>query len=60
MKAHGSKTSNLIINLDHDEDWILTPPDKSLKDFNIDFESEISYFNRTEYEAFKAHPEVKW
>lgn len=60
MKAHGAKTSNLIINLERDSDWILSPPSSTLRDFQIDTESEISFFNRAEYESFKAHPEVKW
>ncbi|KAF8942211.1 hypothetical protein BGZ52_012755, partial [Haplosporangium bisporale] len=29
-KAHGAKTMNLIINMDHDEDWILNNDDDIL------------------------------
>ncbi|WRT63536.1 uncharacterized protein IL334_000441 [Kwoniella shivajii] len=56
--AHGHKTTNLIINLDHDE-WILDPS-KILKDIGAQNETEISFFNRESYDKFKANPEVKW
>ncbi|WVF66332.1 hypothetical protein IAT40_001072 [Kwoniella sp. CBS 6097] len=56
--AHGHKTTNLIINLDHDE-WILDPA-AILKDIGAENETEISFFNREAYEAFKANPEIKW
>ncbi|OCF33131.1 hypothetical protein I316_05176 [Kwoniella heveanensis BCC8398] len=56
--AHGHKTTNLIINLDHDE-WILDPT-AILKDIGAENETEISFFNREAYESFKANPEIKW
>lgn len=58
-KAHGAKTTNLIINLDHD-DWILDDDSKLLSDYGIENETEISFFNREMYEEFKKHPETKW
>jgi len=58
-KAHGAKTTNLIINLDHDE-WILNDDSKTLADVGFENETEASLFNREAYEAFKAHPETKW
>ncbi|KAI9632092.1 cytoplasm protein [Dioszegia hungarica] len=57
--AHGSKTTNLIINLDKDE-WILTDMGKTLAEIGAKNETELSLFNRKEYEAFKANPEVMW
>ena len=63
---------NLIINLDHDE-WILENDASTLADlgfgmyaFSVNLQSlihsenetEISFFNRAAYEAFKQHPEV--
>ncbi|KAI9203122.1 uncharacterized protein BJ171DRAFT_510932 [Polychytrium aggregatum] len=57
-KAHGSKTQNLIINLDH-EDWFLDPS-KTLLEQSVANETEISYFNRVLYEEYKKNPEVKW
>nr|XP_031859894.1 uncharacterized protein CI109_004743 [Kwoniella shandongensis]KAA5526966.1 hypothetical protein CI109_004743 [Kwoniella shandongensis] len=56
--AHGSKTSNLIINLNHDE-WILDE-NKILAEVGAQNETELSFFNRESYEAFKLDPEVKW
>ncbi|WWC85680.1 uncharacterized protein L201_000546 [Kwoniella dendrophila CBS 6074] len=56
--AHGHKTTNLIINLDHDE-WILDPT-KTLKEIGAQNETEISFFNRESYDKFKANPEIKW
>lgn len=55
--AHGAKTSNLIINLDHD-DWILNNDDALLADLGFENETEISFFNRQDYEDFKLNPEV--
>ncbi|KAJ3480533.1 hypothetical protein NLI96_g8284 [Meripilus lineatus] len=58
-KAHGAKTSNLIINLDHD-DWILKDDSKILADLGFENETEVSFFNGELYEAFKANPQIKW
>ncbi|KAF8629495.1 hypothetical protein AX15_003412 [Amanita polypyramis BW_CC] len=58
-KAHGAKTTNLIINLDHD-DWILDNEDKTLTDVGFENETEVSFFNRTLYEAFKQDPQTRW
>lgn len=58
-KAHGAKTTNLVINLDHDE-WILEDQCKTLSDYGLEHESEISLFNRADYEQFKARPQQKW
>jgi len=58
-QAHGSKTSNLIINLDHD-DWILDDDSAILSSLGFENETEVSFFNRELYEAFKTNPETKW
>ncbi|KAK9332261.1 hypothetical protein V1520DRAFT_33368 [Lipomyces starkeyi] len=58
-KAHGSKTTNLIINLEND-DWILPDHSKTLQECGIENETEISLFNRTLYEAYKLNPVEKW
>ncbi|KAJ1960441.1 hypothetical protein IWQ62_004233 [Dispira parvispora] len=58
-QAHGAKTNNLIINLDHD-DWFLSNDHDILDYRGIGHETEISYFNREAYERFKLNPEVKW
>ncbi|KAF9204725.1 hypothetical protein BGZ49_004942 [Haplosporangium sp. Z 27] len=59
-KAHGAKTMNLIINMDHDEDWILNNDDEILAQHGIENETEISIFNRELYEAYKLNPDIKW
>ncbi|GMG19741.1 unnamed protein product [Ambrosiozyma monospora] len=60
--AHGSKTMNLVINMEHDEDWILDLKNdvKTLADYGLENETEISIFNREAYEEFKKNPEEKW
>ncbi|KAK4054551.1 hypothetical protein OIV83_001045 [Microbotryomycetes sp. JL201] len=58
-KAHGAKTQNLIINLDHD-DWILQDENATLASIGIENEAELSCFNRELYEAFKRDPKQAW
>ncbi|CDZ96467.1 Uncharacterized conserved protein [Phaffia rhodozyma] len=60
-KAHGHKTMNLIINFEDDETDILSPgTEATLASYGIENETELSFFNREEYEAFKLNPELKW
>ncbi|SCU85477.1 LAFA_0D15874g1_1 [Lachancea sp. 'fantastica'] len=58
--AHGSKTVNLIINFDHDDDWVLQDMSNKLVDCDIGNETEISLFNKRAYQEYKANPEEKW
>lgn len=60
--AHGSKTVNLVINFDHDDDWIIdaTNHNKKLVEYDISNETEVSLFNLEEYNKYKANPEEKW
>jgi len=58
-KAHGAKTTNLIINLDHDE-WILDDDSKYLAQLGFENETEVSLFNRELYNKFKLNPETRW
>lgn len=58
-KAHGAKTTNLIINLDHD-DWIIGDDTKILADLGFENETEVSLFNRELYDQFKLNPETRW
>jgi len=58
-KAHGAKTSNLIINLDHD-DWILADDSKTLVELGFENETEVSFFNLRDYDAFKLDPQTSW
>lgn len=64
-KAHGSKSMNLVINFENDEDWVilkkgLPTKDKSLWDLGIQNETEISMFNWDDYLEYKKNPEEKW
>ena len=68
------QTSNLIINLDHDE-WILEDDTLTLVEREFgqwhfpmmpfythrksENETEVSFFNLNEYEAFKLNPEAR-
>jgi hypothetical protein len=58
-RAHGSKTTNLIINLDH-PDWILEDGGKTLQEVGLENEAELSFFHRQDYEDFIKDPETKW
>lgn len=58
-RAHGAKTTNLIINLDH-PDWILEDGTKTLVELGLENEAELSLFNRADYEDFIQNPETKW
>ncbi|CAD6906266.1 unnamed protein product [Tilletia controversa] len=58
-RAHGSKTTNLIINLDHPE-WIYDDESKTLAELGIENETELSLFNREDYEHFLTDPQVRW
>lgn len=60
--AHRSKTFNLVINFDNDEDWRLDLNDerKTLNEYGIKNETEISLFNGADYLSFKSNPEDKW
>ncbi|GAA5964792.1 hypothetical protein JCM21900_003999 [Sporobolomyces salmonicolor] len=58
-KAHGAKTTNLIINMENDE-WILNDDSATLESIGIENEAELSFFNRELYEAFKLNPAQAW
>ncbi|KAF7359497.1 hypothetical protein MSAN_01292500 [Mycena sanguinolenta] len=58
-RAHGAKTTNLIINLDHD-DWILDDDSKLLADLGFENETEVSFFNRELYTQFAQNPQTSW
>ncbi|CCC70939.1 hypothetical protein NCAS_0G00520 [Naumovozyma castellii] len=62
--AHGSKTVNLVINFDHDDDdWVLdvqSKDGKKLCEYDIENETEISLYNHDDYVEFKKNPTEKW
>ncbi|XP_028390864.1 UPF0538 protein C2orf76 homolog [Dendronephthya gigantea] len=58
-KAHGSKTSDPLINTT-DDDKLMLNPEKSLRKNGIEHETEISYFKKEDYLKYKANKEIKW
>lgn len=67
-KAHGTKSMNLAINFENDEEWVLVcensankvEGDKTLWDLGVRNETELSLFNWAAYEEFKKNPEELW
>merc|ERR1712023_214846 len=67
-KAHGTKSMNLAINFENDEEWVLVcensamkiEGNKSLWDLGVRNETELSLFNWEAYEDFKKNPEELW
>ncbi|CAG8510365.1 13033_t:CDS:2 [Ambispora gerdemannii] len=60
-KAHGTKSQNLTINLDHDNDWVLNDDQATLISCGLENETELSFFDLAAYQAYKTHPDViKW
>lgn len=63
VHAHGTKTMNLVINMDHDDDeWVLDINDnkKSLAEYSIENETELSIYNKQAYLEYKKNPINKW
>ncbi len=61
--AHGHKTMNLVINMDHDDDdWVLNMNDneKKLSEYPIENETELSIYNEQDYLEYKKNPIEKW
>lgn len=60
-KAQGTKTQNLIINMEDQDDALIFEDDTaSLASCACEHETEVSFFNKIQYDGFKAHPEEKW
>ncbi|XP_060086107.1 UPF0538 protein C2orf76 homolog [Ylistrum balloti] len=57
-QAHGSKTSDPVINTDHDE--LIMSPDTTLQDSGVKNETELSYFKMDDYKTYKQNPNLKW
>lgn len=62
--AQRTKSLNLVVNFDHDDDssWILDIENSSKKlcEYDIQNETEISMFVLKDYLKFKENPEEKW
>ncbi|KAI9811680.1 MAG: hypothetical protein M1832_000714 [Thelocarpon impressellum] len=59
-QPQGTKTMNLIINLDSDDRLFLAEDGRSLESYDIRHETEISFYNGDEYREFLKDPEQKW
>ncbi|KAI5857005.1 hypothetical protein BZA05DRAFT_415715 [Tricharina praecox] len=60
-KAHGTKTNNLIINMEDKEETLMFRDDSAtLASYGCEHETEISFFVLKDYEEFRANPEEKW
>ncbi|WFD29927.1 hypothetical protein MSPP1_000941 [Malassezia sp. CBS 17886] len=59
-RAHGAKTTNLIINLDHPEWVFASDGTASLAELGLENETEVSLFHRADYDAFLAQPVTRW
>ncbi|KAF3905549.1 hypothetical protein AA313_de0204749 [Arthrobotrys entomopaga] len=58
-KAQGTKTQNLIINLDKPE-WMFDDDSKTLAEMGCEHETEVSFFNMEAYEDYRSNPVNKW
>ncbi|RPB03343.1 hypothetical protein L873DRAFT_1761191 [Choiromyces venosus 120613-1] len=60
-KAHGTKTNNLIINMEDGGDELIFRDDgRTLEEYGCEHETEISFFRLEDYLEFKKNPEEKW
>ena len=58
-QAGGFKANDIVINTDNDQDLILVG-EKMLAECGVISETELSFFKREEYEAYKKNPVKKW
>ncbi|ORX60248.1 hypothetical protein DM01DRAFT_1332403 [Hesseltinella vesiculosa] len=59
--AHGHKTMNLIINMEDEDDRLIYSDESAILAWiGVENETEISFFNREQYEVYKKNPDMKW
>ncbi len=58
-QPHKAKSSNLVINLTDEQGYELNV-EKPLLMLNVQNETEISFFNKCDYEKYKLDPQIKW
>ena len=58
-QAGSFKANDIVINLEDDELLIL-PGGKTLEECGVIAETELSFFNRAAYQAYKLNPVKKW
>lgn len=59
-QPHGAKTNNPMINTGGDECLILSDYEATLDGLGLGHETEVSYFNREDYERYKNDSSLKW
>jgi hypothetical protein len=59
-KTHGTKTNNLIINLETGDSDIWDDDNKTLAEYGAAHEWEISFFKRADYDEYVKNPVDKW
>ncbi|KAJ0070653.1 hypothetical protein NL108_017327 [Boleophthalmus pectinirostris] len=58
-QAHGAKTNDLVMSLD-DQDKPLLQENQTLQEAGVTNETELAFFKKSDYDAFKANPQVAW
>ncbi|XP_072300380.1 UPF0538 protein C2orf76 homolog [Eucyclogobius newberryi] len=58
-QAHGAKTNDLVMSLD-DQDKPFLQENETLRAAGITNETELAFFKKSDYDAFKANPQVAW
>ncbi|RPA87472.1 hypothetical protein BJ508DRAFT_410239 [Ascobolus immersus RN42] len=59
-KAHGTKTNNLIVNLETGDSDIWDDESKTLAEYGAKHEWEISFFKRSDYDEYVKNPVDLW
>ena len=57
--AHGSKSSNPVINEENDQELILADS-ATLAEAQVGHETELSYFRMQDYLEYKENPSSAW
>ena len=57
-QAHGAKSNDPVVNLE--SEIFLDDPEKSLRSFGVQNETELSVFKKEDYEKYKKNPTVQW
>jgi hypothetical protein len=58
--AHGAKTSDPVINCENDEQLLLLADGRSVAQWGVKHETDLSFFKKSDYEAYKANPTLLW
>ncbi|XP_075995089.1 UPF0538 protein C2orf76 homolog [Genypterus blacodes] len=58
-QAHGSKTNELVMSLD-DDDQLILQDDLTLAASGVVNETELAFFSKKDYGLYKANPQTVW